>query len=66
MQQHYADVLLLLLRSSVTHQRSNTGVHMTNDGSPGYDQGRERREEDLDTRGEEADRHELTRFGQGN
>jgi hypothetical protein len=57
MQQHYADVLLLLPRSSVTHQRSNTGVHMTNDGSPGYDQGRERREEDLDTRGEEADRH---------
>jgi hypothetical protein len=26
MQQHYADVLLLL-RSSVTHQRSNTGSH---------------------------------------
>jgi hypothetical protein len=53
------------LRSSVTHQRSNLGF-MTNDGSPSYDQGRERREEDLDTRGEEADRHPSHAIRQGN
>jgi hypothetical protein len=38
-------------RSSDTRQRSNSGVHMPNDGSPGMTKGATRREEDLGTRG---------------